>query len=408
MVNFDEVRQLEATHIRKNDRWLYSADFNVGYDRSINSKFILQNTLRIDVELEDINYIVRNGGIAVVLAHHGRYRKDVENLEFVIPYLKSKLETDVFYCEDNIGKKAGNFINSLDAGCIGVMGNTRLHEGEEKNDLELAYKFSRLGERIAIGGFGKAHRENASNVGILEYIPGYATRSQIREMSLLSPWAGKSNQYSVAIIGGVKKEKITIGLAGLVESYDCIIPGGIVLNTVYSTQGIEIGNSVSNGRDKTLENIVKGIINGPYSDKIRVPERVIIARINGGTYEDVHEILIDEGVPSNFSIVDFIPNDKILECLERACSEKGRIIMAGTPGIYKDKRRNVLFKCATETVLDFMNNKNVSSALVGGDTVGEIEFKGVRSTGGGSALAFIAYGTTAVFEALRKNKIKFS
>ena len=50
----------------------------------------------------------------------------------------------------------------------------------------------------------------------------------------------------------------------------------------------------------------------------------------------------------------------------------------------------------------------MKAIALGGDTVNEINFKGVNSTGGGSVLYFLVNGTTSVFEALKKNKQRFS
>ena len=50
----------------------------------------------------------------------------------------------------------------------------------------------------------------------------------------------------------------------------------------------------------------------------------------------------------------------------------------------------------------------VRSIVLGGDTSAEVNFKGPSSTGGGSALYFVANETTHVFEALKINKKNFN
>lgn len=102
-------------------------------------------------------------------------------------------------------------------------------------------------------------------------------------------------------------------------------------------------------------------------------------------------------------IADFILPDSALKSLEKLATQGGRLVLAGTPGIY-----TVGFKTATEAILRYMNKDNINAIALGGDTAGEIKFKGPSSTGGGSALSFVANGTTAVYEALKLNKNKFS
>jgi len=54
-----------------------------------------------------------------------------------------------------------------------------------------------------------------------------------------------------------------------------------------------------------------------------------------------------------------------------------------------------------------MKSPKVRGIVLGGDTAAEVKYDGAVSTGGGSALYFVAHGTTPVFEALKQNKLKF-
>lgn len=407
-IDFDGIRQLENTSIKKREKWLYSADFNIKYSKKTDNSIQLKNTERIDTEIEDIKQISDKGGIIVILAHQGRYKNnDTEHLDFISPYLSKKLGKEVKYFPENNTKNAIKFVKELQPGDIAIMGNTRFHSGEQENDEFLAEQFVKLvGKkgRIAVGGFGKAHRTNASNVGTLQHLPGYATRSHIREMQLLGNWAGKKEGvYSVAVLGGVKKEKITEGLTGFLKTYDAIIPGGIVLNTIYLVQGKKIGKSIVEDSGKTYEECVKEILISTNSAKLCIPNEVIIAKPVNKGFEDIKKIQIDDGVPEDYMIVDFILPDSAMKSLKKLTSQEGRVVLAGTPGIY-----TAGFKNATDTILKYMNKNNVDAIVLGEDTTSEIGFKRKTSTGGGSALSFVAKGTTAVYEALKTNKKRFS
>ncbi|QQG40127.1 MAG: phosphoglycerate kinase [Candidatus Aenigmatarchaeota archaeon] len=398
-VDFGSVRKLEDAQIKQGQRWIYSADFNIKHVGTT-----LESTGRIDTEIEDLKRIIINGGRVAILAHKGRHKdEDTEELDYVVPYLSKKLGVQSKYHFSNNSYMAADFIDNLKPGEVAVMGNTRVHEGEEENSASLAEQYSRLGERVAVGGFGKAHRVNASNVGILDYLPGYATRSQLREMELLAPWTGRSKEYSVAVLGGVKKEKITIGLKGFAETYDAVIPGGIVLNTALRVMGYDVGDSVLDDGGKTFENNVKKILDGPNGNRVLLPDTVMVAERTEKGFGHSRKIKIKEGVPKGSAIVDFLPTQKIADALDRVVDEHGRLVVAGTPGVMING-----YTIATNTVFTRLTKPGVRGLVLGGDTTAEIKYKGTTSTGGGSALAFVTDGTTEVFKALQKNRLAFA
>lgn len=394
-MKFQDIRRLEEKSVNKGERWIFSAGFNIKPD--------LKSTERVDEEIEDIKQIIEAGGIITILSHQGRQADgDVKHLDFVADYLSKKLGREVKYFPENNTKSALNFVKNLNPGQIAIMGNTRFHKGEEKNHKKLAKQFAKLGDFIAIGGFNKTHRKHASNIGLLDYKPGFITRSQLKEMQILEPWSGKKEEYSVAILGGVKKEKIVTGLVGFSEIYDFIIPGGIVLNTVLKVKGYEIGDSIIEDDGKTFEDYAKLVMHGKNGGKIYIPSEVIIAKKTVDRFEDSRLIKIQEGVPKGYRIVDFILNKKAENALRKVVNCRGRILLAGTPTLY-----NQGFKIATDKCLLYLNNPYVKSIILGGDSIRELPFKGVKSSGGGSALEFLYKGTTAVYEALKKNKQKF-
>ena len=186
-MNLKGIKLLKEKKIHKGDLWLYSADFNTKD--------------RVKEEVEDIKYISRNGGIVVILAHQGRYKDgSTESLRWSASELTKLLGRHVHFFEDNIGKSVSRRIEKLGDGEVAVLENTRINKGEEEDGLGLARKFAdlvKINDRerksyVAIGGFGKAHRKNASNYGILKYLPGFLTQSQVKEMKVLEAWSGKS------------------------------------------------------------------------------------------------------------------------------------------------------------------------------------------------------------------------
>ncbi|MDO8459905.1 MAG: phosphoglycerate kinase [Nanoarchaeota archaeon] len=154
-----------------------------------------------------------------------------------------------------------------------------------------------------------------------------------------------------------------------------------------------------------------------YSEKILVPEWLVIARREEENYVDVKEVRATSNIPQGYMIVDFKHSENMQSALEKAVFEKGRIIMAGTPGIFAiknpDKSYKVLFTNATNPVIEYMIRNPDNSIVLGGDTAGEIKAAGIQycgksSSGGGSSLYYISHGTTPLLEALKQNKHRFS
>ena len=401
--DFSKVNLLRERKIEKGEKWVYVADFNTEYSVSSDGKVRVENPLKFACELEDLSYLLENGASIAILAHQGRFSDgSARHLDFAAKFLSELLDREVNYFPENSTSKAARFVKKLQPGEIAIMGNTRFHEGEEKNDPELARKFARLGEAVAEGGFAKSHRENASNIGILEYRKGYLTEGQRKEMESLKKWAGKSGKFSVAVLGGAKKEKITTGLRGFSEIYDAVIPGGIVLNTIYRFLGYEIGSSLISEKGKTYEKYVEEVFRIPEKrKKVILPERVIVAKRKDGGFEEIEEVPITRGVKRGYMIVDFSLPAEAHEALERAAEENGRIVIAGTPTLYKHG-----FTRATDEIVKYAERCE-QALLLGGDTIAEIKFNGFKSPGGGAALYYLVHGTTKVFEALKRNRERF-
>lgn len=390
-IDLSSIPQLQKVSISSRERWIYVADFNISHTDGV-----LHNTGRIDCELDDVRHILSAGGVIAFLAHKGRYKDgDAGDLDFVVPYLQSKLGAPVSYFAENDTQAAVDYVKALEPGAAAVMGNTRFHAGEEANDPSLASQFAKLGVKCAIGGFGKAHRAHASNVGIQQHIPCFLADSQMREMKQLELWAGRDeSRYSVAVLGGVKKEKITTGLVAFSQTYDAVIPGGIVLNTVLKARGFETGGSLLQDGGKSFEDVAGKVLDATPQDRILIPQKVVIAQYRDRAFHNTDTICISDGVPGDYMIVDYILPASAIDALDRMAETQGRLILAGTPGIY-----TAGFRHATDAVIQHMQRNAENCIVLGGDTAAEVKHAGPVSTGGGSALHFVAYGTTPVLEA---------
>ncbi|MDT8910061.1 phosphoglycerate kinase [Amycolatopsis sp. PS_44_ISF1] len=378
---------LSRQDLRPGQRWVYSAGFNVGPD--------LRPAGRIDCEVPDLRRLCDAGARVALLSHQGSHRDGTAlGLGHVASHLARALGRPVGYHPANATDDAVARADELRDGEIVLFGNTREHAGEERGDPALARRFARLGAAVAVGGFAKAHRAHASNAAILDFLPGCAADNLVTEARALDPWAGRDpGRYSVAVLGGVKPEKTLVGLTGLDRAYDLLIPGGVVLNTLLRALGHPIGRSALGPEPERCADAARSVLADGRAE-LHVPDRVIVRRGDG------RPATVDvDGVPDDAAVVDFELAPWAHERLARLRALGGRALVAGTPSRYTDG-----FTTAVTPLLAAFADPGVDALLLGGDTVAELPWAGPSSTGGGSALHYLADGTCAVFDALRRTR----
>jgi phosphoglycerate kinase len=382
------VPLLREQRIEPGERWLYSAGFNVTAP--------VERAARVDCELEDIEFLLARGASVAIASHQGSRRDaSARELDFLVPYLQRRLRRPVQFIGDPLADGAAERVRDMRPGELALLGNTRLLDGEESCDRELARRLAALGDRVAVGGFSKAHRAHASNVGVLEFRRGYACASLARELTLLAPWSGvRPARYSVAVVGGVKREKLECGVASFADSYDLVIPGGAVLNALLSAAGLDVGDSSLGECGECLE-LAAELLRRPTRARIHLPSVVIVARER--RTGSARAIPIAAGVPAGHEIVDFR--------LERAVRARlanlrpgARAVIAGTPTLYAHG-----FTQGSDSLLAALRTARAHTLALGGDTVSELPWDGPASTGGGSALWFIARGCLPVLDALARS-----
>jgi phosphoglycerate kinase len=384
-------RSLLDRPIVSGERWIYSAGFNVASG--------MHDTSRIDTELADIARLADAGARVAVLSHQGRHKDgSAQHLSDIATYLSRRLGRNVVYVPENTTDSAVERSHALAPGGVALFGNTRHHPGEEANDPALAAQFARLGDAVAIGGFSKAHREHASNAGLLQRLPGWAASSLLVELERLSPWSGSNPSVpSLAVLGGVKPEKTLIGLSSFSRTYDVVVPAGAVLNHVLQALGYPVGDSELGEQPERCAMAANEILSSATA-RIHVPSRVVIARRSGDSFTDPREIPAAEGVPPGFAIVDFHLETWLADLMREYGASGCRAVLAGTPSLYLKG-----FRHASTHLLDWASAPGVEAILLGGDTVSELPFDGPTSTGGGSALCYLGQADLPVLRALREN-----
>jgi len=130
----------------KDKRVLIRVDFNVPLNKETGE--VADNT-RITSALPTIEYVIKKGGKVVLFSHLGR-PKGTKDLKYSMKNVAKRLEElmgkEIKFCNEPYGELAEKMISEMLPGEILLLENTRFDAGEEKNNPELALKYSKLGD----------------------------------------------------------------------------------------------------------------------------------------------------------------------------------------------------------------------------------------------------------------------
>jgi phosphoglycerate kinase len=225
---------------------LVRVDFNVPLDAERN----ITDDTRMKAAVPTIKKIINDGGSVILMSHLGRPKGGPEpkySLEHVVEHLSELLGTDVFFCDDCIGKNAEAMAKALQPGQVLLLENTRFHAEEEKGDKQFAEQLSKLGDVYVNDAFGTAHRAHASTTIVAEFFPegnklfGYLMDAEIENADKVLK---KAEKPFTAIIGGAKVSDKILIIENLLPKLDNLLIGGGMAYTFIKAQGGQIGKSL--------------------------------------------------------------------------------------------------------------------------------------------------------------------
>ena len=370
-------------------RVLVRVDLNVPMqDGAVSDDTRLRAALPTIAELSD------KGAIVLLLSHFGRpngeNRPDMSTAQLVRP-LAMLSGRSVRFVEDCQGAEAARGIATMLPGNIGILENTRFHDGEEANDPALAQAMAALGDIYVDDSFSTAHRAHASTEGITHFLPSFAGRSMEAELNALERALGDPERPVAAVVGGAKVSTKLAVLGHLVGKVDHLIIGGGMANTFLAARGVDVGKSLC---EKDLLGEAEAIFEA--ADKVgctlHLPYDVVVAKefvANPPSVRtcNVHEVAADE------MILDIGP--AAVEALSDALKNCRTLVWNGPLGAFETPP----FDEATVALAKFAAALTKQGSLVsvagGGDTVAALNHAGVAqeftfvSTAGGAFLEWM-------------------
>lgn len=372
-------------------------DFNV----PIKDGKITDDT-RIKAALETINYCIEHNSKIILLSHLGRIKEESDlkknDLSPVAKRLSELLERDILFSEKTRGQELEAVVDSLEAGDILLIQNTRYEDldgkKESKNDEELGKYWASLGDVFINDAFGTIHRAHASNVGIasnLESAVGFLVEKEIKVLSTLN----NPDRPFVVILGGAKVEDKIGVIENLVTKADKILIGGGMAFTFLKAQGMEIGKSLL---DENNIDFCKKILS-TYPEKIILP--VDFAVTNEYTNDEEYRQKASDNISIDEMGLDI--GDKTLENFENILRDSKIVMWNGPLGVYEFEK----YKKNTDKLLEYICNHNIKTILGGGDIVAAATQSGYKdkvyhaSTGGGATLEYLEGKTLPGLEAIK-------
>ncbi|NLM67015.1 MAG: phosphoglycerate kinase [Enterococcus sp.] len=371
----------------KDKKVLVRVDFNVPLKDGV-----ITDDTRIKAALPTINYVLENGGKAILFSHLGRVKTEEDkagkSLAPVAKRLGELLGKEVTFVPETRGAALEEAIAAMQDGDVVVFENTRFEDidgkKESKNDADLGKYWASLGDVFVNDAFGTAHRAHASNVGIASTgIPTVAGFLMEKEIKFIGEAVEEPKRPMVAILGGAKvSDKIGV-IENLIPKADKILIGGGMTYTFYKAKGMEIGNSLVE-EDKV--ELAKSLIE-KAGDKLVLPvDSVCAASFSNDVPTEIHT----GDVPVGQMGLDIGPDSVAL--FADILKDAKTVVWNGPMGVFEMSN----FAKGTIGVCEAIANlKDATTIIGGGDSAAAAEQLGFAdkfthiSTGGGASLELL-------------------
>jgi len=366
----------------KGKRVLMRVDFNVPMQNGV-----VTDDKRIRAALPTIQYALDHGASVVLMSHLGRPKGAGFDPEFSLKpaaeALAKALGKPVQMAPDCVGPEVEAMARALRPGDVLMLENTRFHEGEEKNDLELAKQMADLGDVYVNDAFGSAHRAHASTEGVARFLPAVSGFLMEQELEYLGRATENPAHPYVAILGGAKvSDKIAV-IENLLARCDRLIIGGGMANTFLAAKGYNMQDSlVEAGAVETAKAIM-----AKAGDRLMLP----VDAVAGDKFDaDAASQVVDvDKVPAGWRVLDIGP--KSLAEFGEVLKTAKLVVWNGPVGVFEFPK----FAEGTFAIARLLATTGATTVIGGGDSASAVKKAGVAkqmthvSTGGGASLEFL-------------------
>lgn len=372
----------------KGKKVLMRVDFNVPMKNGV-----ITDDNRIREALPTINYVINNGGKAIVFSHLGRIKTEEDKLTNTLAPVAKRFEElvgkEVKFIPATRGKELEDAIAEMKDGDILMFENTRFEDlngkKESGNDPELGAYWASLGDVFVNDAFGTAHRAHASNVGIASNISETAAGFLLeKEIKFIGGAVDNPVRPFVAILGGSKvSDKIGV-IESLIEKADKILVGGGMMFTFLKALGKNVGASKCEA-DKI--DLARDLLT-KAGDKLVLPvDTVVTTEFNNDA--PFHTTSINDIKDDEMGLDIGLETSKLFASI---LADAKTVVWNGPMGVFEMPN----FAKGTIGICEALANlKNATTIIGGGDSAAAaIQFGYASkvshiSTGGGASLEYL-------------------
>lgn len=370
-------------------RALIRVDFNVPLDKS----FEVTDDRRISEAVPTIQYILDQGGSAVLMSHLGRPKdapEDKYSLRHTINALKKHVTAEVLFADDCIGESAFEMSANLKPGQILLLENLRFYKAETAGDEAFSEKLSHHGDFYVNDAFGTAHRAHASTTIVAKFFEEtYCGMLLQKEIVNADKVLNSEERPVCAIMGGAKVSDKILIIENLLDRVDYLLIGGGMAFTFLRAKGYKVGKSLLE-EDKiiTAASLLKKA--AAKNVKILTPVDSVVSDVFG---EDGKIAVVrNEDFPDDMMGLDIGP--QTFEYYYDTILQSKIILWNGPMGVFEMEKFAKGTMAVAEAVVKATQN-GAFSLIGGGDSAAAIAKAGLEdqvsyvSTGGGALLEYL-------------------
>ena len=388
MLNLRNLDQLLKENLK--DKIIFiRVDLNV----PIKDEIVLDET-RIERIIPTINALLEKESKICLLSHFGRpdgTNNSKFSLNKIISSLEKYLKKDILFIENSFEENVKEKIQSSSNNQIVLYENTRFHDGEEKNDQDLAMKVAQNADYFVNDAFSVSHRSHVSTVGIAKCLPSFSGRYLEKEILMINKSLSTNSGERLGIIGGSKISTKLKVLENLTENVDKLFVGGGMANTFLLAKGFKIGKSLC---ERSMINTANNILLKAEKNncEIVLPIDALVAKdMEKGTSFNETSI---EKIPSDALILDI--GSKTISKITDILQEMSTVVWCGPLGLFELNPFQTGTVSIAKEISMLTKNKKIISVAGGGDTVAALSQSNYNkdftyiSTAGGAFLELLA------------------
>ncbi len=370
----------------KGKKVLLRVDFNVPLKDGK-----VTDTTRIEAHRKTLEALLEAGAKVALASHLGRpkgKRVPEMSLSLVASEAQKLYGVPVVYCDECIGPKVKDAMDSLPKGSVLVLENLRFHAEEQENDRSFSEKLAAPFDVFVMDAFSASHRADASTNGITEFLPSFSGALIEREVNMLSAVSENPEKPFVIILGGAKvSDKIGV-VENLMDKASAILIGGGMAFTFLKARGGSIGKSLFEAEKADFASEMM-----KRAEKAGV-EILLPVDVVAGPSPDIatgETIVPADKVPDGMMGLDIGPETAAL--FSKKIASARTVLWNGPMGVFE----NPVFAGGTKTIAEGVaecTRKGGVTVVGGGDTAAaakQLGFDGSVShvsTGGGASLEF--------------------